>query len=92
MACEVSEFFKPPIVDKNDISSGAASLVDKASDIQQRRLLKAFGQKMVEMLSAMMTERVGLGFLKTAFGIGSADNGAPLLKNIVDSLVKPICI
>ena len=83
MVREVSDFF---------LSAGAASLVDKASDVQQRRLMKALGQKLVEMLSAMMTERVGLGFLKAAFGIGSADNRAPLLKNIVDSLVKPICV
>lgn len=44
------------------------------------------------MLSAMMTERVGLGFWKAAFGIGEADSGAPLLRNIVDSMLKPICL
>ena len=83
MAREVADFFLP---------AGSASLEDKASDSQQRRLMKVLGRKMVGMLSAMMTERVGLGFMKTAFGIGSADNRAPLLNNIVNSLVKPICV
>lgn len=83
MARAVSDFFLP---------GGAASLVDKASNDQQRRLMKVLGQKIVEMLSAMMVERVGLGFSKAAFGIGSADDRAPLLRNIMDSLVKPICV
>ena len=49
------------------------------------------GSKIVEMLEKMTSERICSKFLKESLAINS-NNQSNLLRNIVDSLIKSVCI
>lgn len=54
--------------------------------------MSILGQKIVEMLEVMTSERVGQKFWKESLGAGTANHQSALLGNIIESLIKPICV
>ena len=74
---------------------GRASISDQYGDADVKQLIRQLGQKIVSLLSIMITERVGQAFLKSLFGLGGQqqrDTSSNILKNIIDSLIVPICV
>jgi len=54
--------------------------------------MSILGQKIVEMLEVMTSERVGQKFWKESLGVGRSNCESALLRNIIESLIKPICV
>jgi hypothetical protein len=54
--------------------------------------MSILGQKIVEMLEVMTSSKVGYKFWKESLGVGKSNYESALLRNIIESLIKPICV
>ena len=75
--------------------SDGATIEDPYKDVDVKQLVRQVGQKIVSLFSVMMAERVGYAFLKNLFGLGgqmTRGTALNVLKNILDTLIAPICV